>query len=129
WDKYKREWEAKGEQFDVASFIPPSVPDEQNFALTPLLKPIYDFAPGANAWNVHWNDTNGLKHLQNVRADLSPERNKNHLALGSLDKSTFADLELCRDCYRGNTNYPQPATSGTAAEDTLFALGKFDKEM
>lgn len=129
WDKYKREWEAKGEQFDVANFIPPSVPDEQNFALTPLLKPIYDFAHGANAWNVHWNDTNGLKHLHNVRADLPPNREKNHLALGSLDKSTFADLELCRDFYRGNTNYPQPATSGTAAEDILFALGKFDKEM
>jgi len=33
WQKFKREWEAKGEKFDFASVIPPSVPDDQNFAL------------------------------------------------------------------------------------------------
>jgi hypothetical protein len=31
WDSYKREWEAKGEKFDWQAFVPPSVPDDQNF--------------------------------------------------------------------------------------------------
>ena len=41
----------------------------------------------------------------------------------------LTDLEACRNFYRGNTNYPQPATSGTAAADILVALGKFDAEL
>src|SRR5438045_2854688 len=37
WEKLKREWEAKGEKFDAGSLIPPPVPDDQNFALTPIV--------------------------------------------------------------------------------------------
>ena len=36
WNQFKHEWEAKGEHFDFADFIPPPVPDEQNFALAPV---------------------------------------------------------------------------------------------
>ena len=39
WEKFKREWEAKGERFDLASVIPPPVPDDQNFAMTPIGSP------------------------------------------------------------------------------------------
>ena len=46
WQKYRREWEAKGEKFELAALTPPPVPDEKNFALTPLLKPAPDL-PGA----------------------------------------------------------------------------------
>jgi hypothetical protein len=31
WEKYRREWEAKGEKFQWQAFIPPPVPDDQNF--------------------------------------------------------------------------------------------------
>ncbi len=37
WLKHRREWEAKGEKFDLAALAPPPVPAEKNFALTPLL--------------------------------------------------------------------------------------------
>ena len=36
WEKFKREWEAKGEHFDFASVIPPPVPDDENFAFSPV---------------------------------------------------------------------------------------------
>jgi hypothetical protein len=36
WNSFRREWEAKGEKFDWASFIPPQVPDEQNFGALPI---------------------------------------------------------------------------------------------
>ena len=36
WNKFKREWEAKGERFDWQSIVPPSVPDNQNFAFSPV---------------------------------------------------------------------------------------------
>ena len=35
WNQFKHQWEAKGEHFNLASVVPPPVPDEQNFALTP----------------------------------------------------------------------------------------------
>jgi hypothetical protein len=36
WEKFKREWEAKGEKFDFKDFVPPPVPDDQNFAMAPI---------------------------------------------------------------------------------------------
>src|SRR5438874_463439 len=42
WEKYKREAEARGVKFDLLAFIPPPVPDEQNFAMTPLFKKLFD---------------------------------------------------------------------------------------
>ena len=36
WENYKREWEAKGEKFDFKDFVPPPVPDDQNFAMAPI---------------------------------------------------------------------------------------------
>ncbi len=38
WAVTKAKWEAKGETFDYAKFIPPSVPDEQNLAAIPLFE-------------------------------------------------------------------------------------------
>ena len=37
WKKFKTSWEAKGEHFDMAALAPPAVPDEQNFAMTPIV--------------------------------------------------------------------------------------------
>lgn len=45
WLAYKAEWEAKGERFDRAAFLPPDVPDDQNIAATPLLAPLLDWEP------------------------------------------------------------------------------------
>jgi hypothetical protein len=56
WENYQREMEAKGVSFDFAKYVPPPVPDDQNFAMTPFLAPIFDFIPGTqrprdtNAW-------------------------------------------------------------------------------
>jgi hypothetical protein len=38
WERYRRELEARGEQLDFGAFIPKPIPDEQNFAATPLIK-------------------------------------------------------------------------------------------
>jgi len=45
WRNYKREMEAKGESFDPARLIPPKVPDNQNFAMTPYFAPIFNLPP------------------------------------------------------------------------------------
>ena len=43
WQHFKHEWEAKGERFDYASIVPPPVPDDQNFALTPIVASCYEW--------------------------------------------------------------------------------------
>lgn len=41
WERYKNMLEAKGEPLILAALAPPPVPDDQNFAMTPLLKPLF----------------------------------------------------------------------------------------
>src|SRR5512134_1298204 len=41
WERYRAELEARGEVLDLAKLAPPPVPDDQNFAMTPLLKPLF----------------------------------------------------------------------------------------
>jgi len=140
WEAHKRQWEARGEKFTLTQLAPPPVPDDQNFVMTPLLKPLFDYTreagPKARAPfpyrddSVVWRDSNAVARLDRVQAELSDGRKtNNHLVLGNLEKGLFADLQACREFYRGNTNYPQPATPGTPAADILFALTKFDPEI
>lgn len=128
WTRHRLEWEAKGEKFSIAELAPRPVPEEQNFAFTPLLRPALEYTHTTNG--VVWRDTNALARLDGLKAELLPDRDTNNkLVLGIVDKGTFADLVAWRDFYRGNTNYPQPAKTGTPAEDILFAFGKFDSEL
>jgi len=65
WQKHRREWEAKGEKIDLLALAPLPVPDDRNFALTPLLKPALDYTQGTNG--TFPNDTNGLARLEKTR--------------------------------------------------------------
>jgi len=41
WENYKSAARARGEKLTLAELAPPMVPDDQNFAMTPLLKPLF----------------------------------------------------------------------------------------
>ncbi len=41
WDAARRAFEAQGGTLDLQKLAPPPVPDDQNFAMTPLLKPFF----------------------------------------------------------------------------------------
>jgi len=41
WNNWKKEWQAKGEDFDIASNIPKKIPDNENFAKTEFFAPFY----------------------------------------------------------------------------------------
>jgi hypothetical protein len=45
WNEYREQLEARGEQLDFRAFIPPPVPDEENFAATPALKSWFNIPP------------------------------------------------------------------------------------
>src|SRR5262245_25719055 len=58
WETCRRELEAKGEHLDWREFVPPPVRDEDNFAATPLLAPLMEFAKSG--------DTNVLARLNGL---------------------------------------------------------------
>ena len=128
WQTYRQQREAKGEKLSLAELLPPPVPDDQNFALAPLLKPVMDFSHTANG--LVWHDTNGVARLQAMAADLQPTRSTNKdLTLGSFEKDTFADLPAWARFYRGNTNYPQADPAAPPADVVLVALSKFAPDL
>ena len=46
WNRYKRALGARGEPLKRSAVVPLEVPDDKNFAMTPLLAPLFDFVPG-----------------------------------------------------------------------------------
>jgi len=55
WNKSRRELEARGAQLDYRAFIPKPVPDEQNFAATPLVKSWF-VKENLNRSQLDWDD-------------------------------------------------------------------------
>jgi len=58
WDRYRRELEARGEQLDYKTFIPKPIPDELNFAATPLIKSWFVRSNNVNIGFVTWKKDN-----------------------------------------------------------------------
>jgi hypothetical protein len=63
WESFKREWEARGERFDRASAIPPAVPDDQNFALTPVVASCYGQMLDRTGHEIRPRNTNLVNRL------------------------------------------------------------------
>ncbi len=53
WQKYKEQMLAKGARVDPSAFVPPPVPDEDNFAMTPFLAPLFGSPSGATSGQYH----------------------------------------------------------------------------
>ncbi|MBM3887785.1 MAG: hypothetical protein FJ388_01530 [Verrucomicrobia bacterium] len=66
WAAYREQLVAKGAKLDWAAFIPPRVPDDQNFAMTPFLAPLQDFDPATGKLR----ETGALKCVQDFAKSL-----------------------------------------------------------
>jgi hypothetical protein len=64
WGQFKAQWGAKGEKFDLAAFIPPMIPDDRNFAMTPVVSTTYSQILDRNGHRVSPPDTNVVNRLQ-----------------------------------------------------------------
>jgi hypothetical protein len=127
WEKFKREWEAKGEHFDFASVIPPPVPDEQNFALTPVVASSYLYILDKNGHRINPQNTNVVNRL-NMTAVHNNEWPTN--GNGNWQKSTVSDLKVWQQYYRAlaaTTNmFPVAPQSQSPAAGVLLALSKYN---
>jgi hypothetical protein len=133
-EKFEHEWEAKGEKFDFASFIPPPVPDDQNFALTPVVARCYSYLLDKNGRRMP-EGTKNVSRLEmliwhNYECDNTPTN-------WAWERGQFTDLKAWQEYYRS----PRPQYRGkftetnefkiasraqSPGEDGLLALSKYD---
>ena len=114
WENYQHAAEARGERFDLASVIPPPVPDDQNFFCAPIV-------------------SNALKNstLFNIYRGESGNWPTNG---GNWQKRKLTDLKQWQDYFRKFSRTPEGQTNGfpiaaqpqSPAEDVLLALSCYD---
>ena len=142
WDKYKNEWEAKGERFDVQSVVPPPVPDDENFALAPIwvesMKAVLGPKNSAQWFGTHYAE-NGRTNFSN-RLALSLEHGndwQDEPTNGYWARGTVTDIAAWQAYFRApiqtNKNstaatnaFPIAPQPQTPAQDVLLALSKYD---
>ena len=126
WNQFKHAWEAKGEHFDFASVVPPTVPDEQNFALTPVVASCYASILDKSGHKLAKWDTNVINRLDFDLGDRDLHANVS----GNWAKGIASDLKSYQANYRelaAKTNlFAVPPTPQSPAADVLLALGKYD---
>ena len=126
--QYEHQWEAKGAKFDFMQVIPPAVPDDQNFALTPIVASSYAMMMDQSGHELNPRDTNVINRLSMV--DYGNEKYGYMDEKGNWMGGKVTDLKAWQKFYRDmatKTNqYAVPAQPGSPAADVLFTLGKFD---
>jgi hypothetical protein len=110
WQDFKREREAKGERFELAAYVPPPVPADQNFFETPLWEDLHFV--GTNG-SVAWQDPDREGKI--VFSIYGPDGNKAPGTVGWM-KGLHVDLAAWQGFYRGNSNSP-PEVAPVAGSD------------
>ncbi|MBI5819393.1 MAG: hypothetical protein HZA88_10445 [Verrucomicrobia bacterium] len=108
WLAYKQQMEARGEKLDLASYIPPRVPDDQNFAMTPFLAPLFNFDPATG----QPRKTEALKRTQSF-ADSLPIGGPSGRAIGRC-----TDLVAWKEAMQKPVDKDNPITVRQKARTT-----------
>jgi hypothetical protein len=109
WATTKAKWEAKGESFDYAKFIPPPISDDQNLAAIPLFK----IEPIKSSYdNTTYMGQATLNHA--MRDDL-PNLDFPHM--GNWQKGEPTDMAEVKKTMAAD--YALAFKNGTAPDDTL----------
>jgi hypothetical protein len=118
WNNYVAEVEARGESLEVASIIPPPVPDNENFAMIPLFRDSLNFKrPLDPDKRLHLGPHfKSLKSVENPKPKLG------------WYKGERTDLSDWQRYYRSEGNpeseekIPTASNPQSPAEDVLLAL-------
>ena len=139
WENYQRASEARGEKLDFAAVVPPSVPDDQNFAMTPLWVEQISGTMGMEKAKLWYGESRvaALGHTNFVQPlNLPIELTGRDLVSPNLPISgdwrlaKKTDLKSWQHYYwqlAEKTNYfPVATVPQTPAEDVLLALSRYD---
>ena len=130
WHEFEKSWQAKGEHLDLASSVPPPVPADRNFAMTPIAFTSYGSMLTRDG-KVIPNQQRDQHFDARMRMTVAPDRrNVADKFSGNRVKLTFTDLAGWQSYYRtlaAQTNLFQvPTQPGSPADDVLLALSKYD---
>ena len=135
WQQFKQQAEAAGEKLDFASIVPPAVPDEQNFAMAPIVASSYAASLDKNGHKITPQLTNVVQRLRmNIFRD-NDDNWKQQPTNGSWAKATLTDLKAWQIYFstpptNSLTNeFPVPRQPQSAATDVLFGLSKYDSDI
>lgn len=130
--KIEHEWEVKGEKFDFKDFVPPPVPDDQNFALTPIVASGYAEYLNTNGIIIGVRNTNVVNRL---KMEFYPDGDW-HLHwtnAGDWRLGTKTDLKIMQSYFRdqaANTNQSVSfQNTQSPANDVLKVLSKYDADI
>lgn len=118
WEKFRREWEAKGERFDFASFVPPPVPDDQNFALTPIVASCYGHVLDHQGHRITPENTNVVNRLE-MEIERQGMPFSTNMSLGLWHQSRFTDLKAWQDHYRAMSLTNEVIVEAAAAREAF----------
>ncbi len=99
WANYRAELEAKGEVLDWRKLVPQNIPDEQNFAKTPLLAPLTEFQLDPATGQVVYSDPDARKRIDDIFEGIQKVR-----GLGYWRKVEMTDWPAVQSELRSQTN-------------------------
>jgi len=119
WSRYKQQKAARGERLEISASLPPRVPDDQNFAMTPFLEPLFDFIPGTQKWPGK-NPVDSINRFATNYDAASREMNAKKAARFNSWVKARTDLPAWYAAFLNSTNKPGKQDTGVRA--TRFAV-------
>ena len=131
WNRYKSQLEARGEKLELADFVPPKVPDDQNFAMTPLLAGLYDFVPDAarKPGQSVFRDTNAQNRASLLRWSGNISNPIPNAATGVWTNGSPLEINAWASYFKGAKNSASSLTRKEAAQEVLRGLNQFQPQM
>ena len=148
WENFQAELKAAGEPIHSSELPPPPVPDDQNFAMTPLLAPLLDYEYNTYEDAKVWRDPAAKERLITLTDVVFLHV---RIPLANRHKLLITDLAPWQVHIRGITNFALPPDrisaanieieasnpgkeivtydTNYAAKDILIALEFYDQEM
>ena len=135
WHSYKHQLEAKGEKLDFSAYVPPKVPDDQNFAMTPIVTTSYGniltsdgkVIPSKDRDN-NYENRMAMNLLNAVNGVPAPTG-----GVGDWQTARMSDLSPWQSFYRAlaakTNDFPVSTSPQSPAADVLLALSKYDSQI
>lgn len=124
WEKCRADLIAKGEKLDWNDFVPPPVPDDKNLAMTPLVRPLFDYVrePGTGNYTLR----NPAMPLCKVTC-IIPGTPIPDTKIGRWHTGHGEPLEFWQAYYR--KALPGMHLSKSPAEDVLAVFAQYDSTL
>lgn len=134
WTRFQAEAAARGEKLDLASVIPPSVPDQDNFAATPLLAALFE-PRSSTSRTPRRRDPAAFERATALSKPFDGSPKSEVPASGNWETATPIDLGAWAEFFEQHPDFATPDAPGqnTAARpapaSVLDALQRFAPEL